>query len=245
MNPFRSQPTIRAASFILAAAGATIGLIDLAGAQQQPLQPILAPLQKSKTVYLDSAAPPDTIPVAQPDWDYFAWNTFVALNWQALEAVPNQYRGVPDLGKKFATAANSDLAVWETFKEKREVFNHPGTAQNPNAPRQLAWYSPVDYGPLRKGDKTPFKGTVAPPKGARVFHQNSGTSTPPDGLDETVEVQSQSLEQFYPDGKTPNPVFKSFLPVVTPRVWRGQPSALNPIAVRSGNGPGIPSFGSS
>lgn len=220
----RQSPSNRhaAAALMLAAAGAALGLIAPASAQQQPCPTQPGQLQPNRTVCLDTAAPPDTVPLVQPDWDYFAWNSFVALNWPALETVPDQYRGVPDLGKKFATAANSDLAVWETFKEKREVFNHPATKQNPYAPRNLRWYSPVDYGMLRKGDKTPLKGV-------RVLHQNSGASAPPDGLDETVEVQSQALEQFYPDGKTPNPVFKAVLPAVTPRVWRGPPSAKNPI----------------
>jgi hypothetical protein len=216
----RSRSTNRAALLILAAAATT--LIDAASAQQRPPQYVLAPLQQRGMLYLDIAAPPDTVAQTQPDWDYFAWNSFVALNWPALEVVPNQYRGVPNLGKKFATAANSDLGVWETFKEKREIFNHPATPQNPNAPRQLNWYSPIDYGLLRKGDRTPLKGV-------RVFHQNSGATTPANAFDETVEVQSQSLEQFYPDGKTPNPIFKSILPVVTPRVWRGPPSAKNPV----------------
>jgi hypothetical protein len=204
------QPIIRTAAWLIPLASATLGLVAVAAAQAP-----LAPLQKNQTVYLATPAPPDTIAVAQPDWDYFAWNSFVALNWPALEVVPNRYRGVPDLAKRFATAANSDLAVWETFKEKREIFNHPQTAG------QLTWYSPVDYGTLRKG-------TVSL-KGTRVLHQNAGASTPPNGLDETVEVQSQSLEAFYPDGKTVNPLQKAIPPVVTPRVWRGQPTAQNPI----------------
>ena len=132
-----------------------------------------------------------------------------------MEVAPNRFRGVPDLSKKFASAANSDLAVWETFKEKREIFNHPASAG------QLRWYSPIDYGILRQGN-------VSLPPGTRVFHQNSGATTPPNALDETVEVESQSLEKTYPDG-TPNPVLKTVLPVVTPRVWRGPPSAKNPI----------------
>jgi hypothetical protein len=207
MNPCRSLPIIRAAAW-LAAAGATLGLTAMSAAQQLP------PLQQKQTVYLQKQAAPDTIPVAQPDWDYFAWNSFVALNWPALEVVPNRARGIPDLSKEFATAANSDLVVWETFKEKREIFN-----QLPN-PGQLTWYSPIDYGPPRKGEVSVT---------GRVFHQNSGTSTPPNSLDETVEVQSQSLETTYPDGKTANPLFKAIPPVATPRVWRGQPSAMNPI----------------
>lgn len=222
-----------AACFILAAAGTTLGLSGMAAAQQPAAQQPAAqqqpgppqqppedlaplPLQKKQTVYLNSPAPPDTIPAAQPDWDYFAWNTFVALNWPALDVSASRARGVPNTAKSFVNAANSDLAVWETFKEKREIFNHPGSAGS------LVWNAPIDYGPLRKG-------TVSVPKGARVIHQNSGASTPPNALDETVEVQSQSLEIFYPDGKTKNPVYNAVGPVVTPRVWMGQPTAKNPI----------------
>jgi len=212
MDTTQARQIVRAsAGPLLIAAAVAMVCIGMAIGQQQ-----LAPLQKNRQVYLKTPAPPDTIPVAQPDWDYFAWNSFVAMNWPALEVVPNHYRGIPNTSKQFATAANSDLAVWETFKEKREVFNHPKTAG------QLLWYSPVDYGTLRQGNRS-----IAP--GNRVFHQNSGASQPPDGLDETIEVQSQALEQTYPDGKTPNPVFNAVPPVVTPRVWRGPPSAKNPI----------------
>jgi hypothetical protein len=215
MTSYRSLSIIRTVAWlILAAAAAMFGLTGMLEAQQQAADALLVQLQKNQVAYLDTPAAPDTIPIAQPDWDYFAWNTFIALNWPALEVVPHHYRGVPDLSKRFATAMNSDLAVWETFKEKREIFNHPKTAG------QLTWYSPVDYGTLRKG---------AVSLTGRVFHQNSGASTPPNGLDETIEVQSQALEPTYPDGKTPNPILKAIPPVATPRVWRGQPSAKNPI----------------
>jgi hypothetical protein len=209
MITYRSPSITRAPCFILGFAGAMLGLTGMASAQQPSLQ-------NNQTVYLQSPAPPDTIPQKQPDWDYFAWNTFIALNWPALEVVPNRARGVPDLSKDFATAANSDLGVWETFKEKREIFNQIG-----NNPGQLIWYSPVDYGPPRKA-------TGGLGVSGRVFHQNSGTSTPPNALDETVEVQSQAREPTLPDG-TPNPIIGKIPPVVTPRVWRGQPSAKNPI----------------
>ena len=212
----RALPILRAAAWsTVAAAGATLALIGMSAAQDQPPLALLAPLQNRATLYLDTPAVPDTIPVAQPDWDFFAWNTFVALNWPALEVAPSRFRGVPDLSKPFATAANSDLAVWETFKEKREIFNHPTN------PGQLIWYSPIDYGLLRKGN-------VSLPPGTRVIHQNSGATTPPNGLDETVEVKSQSLETTYPDG-TKNPVPAAIPPVVTPRVWQGQPGGKNPI----------------
>jgi hypothetical protein len=218
MKTCRSRPGIRASAWsVLAALGATFGLIGISAAQQQPACTPQQPLQAPGVLCLDTPAPPDTVPVAQPDWDVFAWNTFIALNWPALEVVPNSYRGVPDLSKLFATAASSDLAVWETFKEKREIFNQ---VDNPGG---LVWNSPVNYGPLRAGAVGPAV-TIQ----GRVIHQNSGVTMPPDGLDETVEVQSQSLEQTYPNG-TPNPILGASPPVATPRVWRGQPSAQNPI----------------
>jgi hypothetical protein len=223
MKTIRSRSSMRAcAGSVLAALGATFGLIGISAAQQQP--PVCTPqqaLQVPGVLCLDTPAPPDTVPRFQPDWDVFAWNTFIALNWPALEVVPNNVRGVPDLSKSFATAANSDLAVWETFKEKREIFNQ---IDNPAGPGGLVWNSPVNYGPLRAGAVGPASAV----QGRRVIHQNSGATQPPDGLDETVEVQSQSLEQTYPNG-TANPLLSAIPPVATPRVWRGQPGAKNPI----------------
>src|ERR1043165_5362271 len=220
MKTFRSRASIRASAWpVLAALGATFGLIGISAAQQPPACKPEQPLQMPGVLCLDTAAPPDTVPVAQPDWDVFAWNTFIALNWPALEVVPNNFRGVPDVSKSFATAANSDLAVWETFKEKREIFN-----QVDNNPGQLKWNSPVNYGPLRAGAVGPASAI----QGRRVIHQNSGATQPPDGLDETVEVQSQSLEQTYPNG-TAKPILSAGPPVATPPVWKGQPSQKNPI----------------
>lgn len=180
----------------------------------------LGPIQKPGTLYLATPALPDTVPVQQPDWDYFAWNSFIAMNWPALEAVPNHYRGVPNTsglpGTTFVNAPNDALTVWESFKEKREVFNHPMTAGT------LTWYSPVDYGTPRLASGVSVKTTH------RTFHQNTGTSQSPDGLDETIEVQSQALEPMLPDGTT-NPLLTAIPPVVTPRVWKGQPTKHNPI----------------
>ncbi len=179
------------------------------------------PLQKPGKLYLHTPALPDTIATkettADAQWSYFSWNSFIAMNWPALETTPDKYRGIPDTGNSFTSAANDDLTVWETIKEKREIFNHPTTAGS------LTWYSPIDYGKLRLANG------VTTTTSQRTFHQNSGTSASPDGFDETVEVQSESLEVFYPDSLTPNPLLKSALPVVTPRIWKGQPSALNPI----------------
>ena len=206
---------------------ATLGVIHAHGSGD------LYQLQQPGKLYLETPALPDTTPVHQPDFDYFAWNSFVALNWPALEQDPNQYRGVPntsdDPGTTFASAANDTLGVWETFKEKREIFNHPDTAG------ELKWYSPVDYGPVRlaKGETAAARGVGATLEvrgrtTMRTFHQNAGTTQTPDSLDETVEVQSQVLEQTLPDGSL-NPAYAVIPPVATPRVWRGPPSKQNPI----------------
>src|SRR6185436_17547894 len=90
---------------------------------------------------LDCAAPPTTFDVssffgtnptnttqAGPTFDSWAWASFAAFNWPA-KADANQptgyLRGIPDTtaGVSFTGAAATDTLVWETFKEKREVFN--------------------------------------------------------------------------------------------------------------------------
>lgn len=59
----------------------------------------------------------------QPAMATMAWNTFIAVNWPALDPnTHNNNRGIPDLSKSFATAQPGDLGVWETWKSKREVF---------------------------------------------------------------------------------------------------------------------------
>ena len=83
-------------------------------------------------------------------------------------------------------AANSDLAVWETFKEKREIFNHPATSRT-LTPRgtELVLADRLRTAAAKGSDV---------PRGMRVLLQNSGATTPPNALDETVEVKSQALE---------------------------------------------------
>lgn len=100
---------------------------------------------------LDCAAPPNTFsfqsyvppgntaaPAALgPTVDAWAWATFAAMNWPALTNTtdtadyPTGYvRGIPDTSTSasFIDATSTDVAVWETFKEKREVFNNIVTA---------------------------------------------------------------------------------------------------------------------
>ena len=85
---------------------------------------------------LSCMAPPNTFPTGGLNglanghaWDAWAWSSFAALNWPALKVPPSKIypsgyvRGIPDKNKSFATARSQDVAVWETFKEKRELFN--------------------------------------------------------------------------------------------------------------------------
>ncbi len=161
---------------------------------------------------LDQPAPPDTVARLQPDWDLFSWNTFVAMNWPAtLPQMKNKYqRGFPNIHEDFASYSCKDNScdehpvVWETYKEKREMFLHqdhrPQNAQctDPNDKSVIPdkWNSPFQYG----ADRTMY----GPAKFAT--------------LDETVQVSSEALE---PDSK--------FLhKAVVPRVFRGKPANFSP-----------------
>lgn len=162
---------------------------------------------------------PNTTPTGQPSWDYFAWNSFIAANWPALDPSANSnQRGFPDLKKNFATAKHDDLLVWETFKEKRELFqpffnpalkppNGPyydnGNNTTPAVPPG-PWNQAVNYGPLDPRTNKPYDFPVCasskerygpatrrlPQLGKLGIDGNSE----PDSLDETVEVGSEALE---------------------------------------------------
>ena len=177
---------------------------------------------------------PNTSPGAQPEWDYFAWNSFIAANWPALDPrVNNNQRGFPDLNQSFVNAAGTSLLTWETFKEKREVFFYPPTTNmNPGPWNQEPNYGPIPSTPLCSDSK----GKPAEPQ--RLFGQ--GGKLVFDSLDETVEVLSEALEQpaalcggftknpCSPTGTgTPNCSCVVGLPVA-PRVWKGSPTKPNP-----------------
>lgn len=180
------------------------------------------------TIDLEGIAPPNTNPRAQPDFDIFAWNSFIALNWPAI--VPTEdngfLRGIPDIKKSFANAGPTDLLVWETYKEKREIFNQTKKVGSRQVPTLLPWNAPVEYGILRPADTDIETFTPDPEQGImRIFHQGRKQLSPFNGLDETAEVGSEVLEATYPDG-TPNPVFGR---PVGPRVWKGVPSDSFPV----------------
>src|SRR5215213_4172073 len=186
------------------------------------------------TLQLGCPSFPNTSPTAQPQWDYFAWNSFAAANWPALDpAKNNNQRGFPDLNQRFVNAAGTSLLTWETFKEKREVFFYPPTTNVDPGP----WNQEPNYGPI---PSTPLcsdsQGKPAVP--TRLFGQ--GGKLVYDSLDETVEVLSEALEPpaALCGGFTKNPCSSTWtgtpncscvvgLPVA-PRVWTGSPTKPNP-----------------
>ena len=192
-----------------------------------------APACGSSTVLsLRCAAFPITDAVKQPDWDYFAWNSFIAANWPAIDpASNNEQRGFPDLTKSFASATSTDLLAWETYKEKREVFFYPpGTTTNPGPWNQAPNYGPVGGVPMCSDS------VGKSPNPRRFFGQ--GQKLTFDSLDETVEVASEALEtQAQLCSGVPNPMCGTSqqndcclvhgLPV-GPRVWKGSPVKANP-----------------
>ena len=186
------------------------------------------------TLQLGCPSFPNTTAAAQPQWDYFAWNSFIAANWPALDpAANNEQRGFPDLNQSFANAASNSLLVWETFKEKREVFFYPSTTnQDPGPWNQAPNYGPLDPPPLCSDSQ----GKPASPR--RLLGQ--GGKQVFDSLDETVEVLSEALEPpaSLCGGFTTNPCSQTGtgapdcscvvgLPVA-PRVWKGSPTKANP-----------------
>lgn len=128
---------------------------------------------------------PDSVTDAnQYAWDIFAWQTFIAMNWPAVEpSASNGYlRGFPDSTKTFIDAGNypNTPLVWETFKEKREMFKHDAKTMADAKPNP--WSSDFSYdgvSPLGAHSK-------------RVF-ATSKFST----LDETVQVQAEARESYY------------------------------------------------
>ncbi|HET9226137.1 MAG TPA: hypothetical protein VFR31_05690, partial [Thermoanaerobaculia bacterium] len=177
---------------------------------------------------------PNTTPTAQPQWDHFAWNSFVAANWPALDPTANNnQRGFPDLrNQTFAGAAHNSLLVWETFKEKREVFFYPTTTvQDPGPWNQAPNYGPIPPTPLCSDSQG------KPPVPTRFFGQ--GGKLVFDSLDETVEVLSEALEpaQSLCRGFVTNPCPTGVLQPdcrcvvgkpVAPRVWKGSPTKPDP-----------------
>ncbi|MEP1779862.1 hypothetical protein [Reichenbachiella sp.] len=175
---------------------------------------------------INGIAPPNTNPRAQPDFDIFAWNSFIALSWPAIipDTTNGFLRGIPDVNKTFAASKPGDLLVWETFKEKREIFNQ---TNGNNVPALFPWNFRTEYGPLRPAntDTLPNMKHSSLSGVTRVLAQARKQMTPFNTFDETAEVGSEVLETKYPNGNA-NPILHR---PVGPRVWKGVPSDSVPV----------------
>jgi len=172
--------------------------------------------------------PPNVQDNRQSDWDCLAWSSFAAVNWPAGER-----RGFPDLGPgvSFKTAANDAEAVWETFKEKREIFPPDGMPDKVwNSPQRF----PSELLPLRDADEGFCADVAAEDRlaAAGVTRHLISVNKLPQTLDETAEVASEALEsqQQLCLGHAPVSACASPNPPaccsvhgqrVGPRVWKG------------------------
>ncbi|HEV8239345.1 MAG TPA: hypothetical protein VGS57_08270 [Thermoanaerobaculia bacterium] len=156
-----------------------------------------------------SASPtpsPTPNPVAGPTFDSWAWSSFAAFNWPAQPDVgqPTGYlRGVPNTTASFVGAGPADVLVWETFKEKREVFNNTVGAYGDNV---AAGWQAITFSPDQEIDKN---GGEVPacsdedrqraaklPGGAhrRILQASKLAPALANTVDETAEVASPAQE---------------------------------------------------
>jgi len=182
--------------------------------------PVSGPCRESTTLpnqtspEIDCAAPPSTFESAPifantpaqtgPTFDSWAWASFAAMNWpaQASSSQPSGYlRGIPDTGKSFAAALPTDVLVWETFKEKREVFNSTVTAVSATTWQALTYPPDQEMEPAGSvpACSSSDMALMSDPKHRlRRVLQSSKLSpalgTGPNELDETAEVASPAQE---------------------------------------------------
>ncbi len=186
-------------------------------------------------VDLTSPAPPDTtgLPMTitannQYAWDAFAWQSFVAMNWPAITPTEDNgwLRGWPSraAGETFDNAGAAEMLVWETFKEKREVFYYGVDTMSEADPSP--WSADFNYGSQPSADDGGDH-----PKRLTANAKQTPPADTVDTLDETVEVKGEALESYYADIK-----FRNHTPTVA-RVFRGTQPDLG------GYGGGNPSPG--
>lgn len=160
------------------------------------------------------------------DYDLFAWNSFVALNWPALipTAENGFQRGFPDLTKSFVAVAPDDLLVWETLKEKREIFlADPFTGHITPNPQPTPWNAEPVYGPPNQ--QVPMCEGMAALDVAMERHIVLPVKVDTyDTEDETAEVASEARETDAVLCVGHEPDCGVSGSTVGPRVWRGQPN---------------------
>lgn len=176
--------------------------------------------------------PPDAVSGADNlkcHWDVFAWNSFAALNWPGNTALGK--RGLPSASTTFLmNKDNTAEAVWEAFKEKRELFQeNPSTHWNDivDGEEVKRFDTPANlwsrYGGYCSAEDQSRAGTASSgPFAADKFHNQ---------LDETAEVQSQALEPLSElcQGYSQDDCVIDNQSVVGPRVWMGDATTGRPL----------------
>jgi hypothetical protein len=114
------------------AAGAAIVLGAAAPPFPSSFPPSVPPATISGTVPYAVPLPADIQTPLQirPNFDYFSWQSFIALNWPALpgqRGVPNQ----PDNPSVFLTAKQGTPVVWGTYKDSFDLFGQGTTPASP------------------------------------------------------------------------------------------------------------------
>ena len=163
------------------------------------------------------------------DYDLFAWNSFIALNWPAIvpDASNGYKRGFPDTTQSFASAKPASLAVWETLKEKREIFlANPFTGDITPDPQVAPWNSAPEYGPAQHPVPLCADLEAADMKDMAmnreiVFAMKGNLY---DTEDETAEVASEARETNEVLCKGHPSSCDEHGAAVGPRVWKGQPN---------------------
>lgn len=114
------------------AAGAAIVLGAAAPPFPSSFPPSVPPAAISGTVPFAVPLPADIQNPLQirPNFDYFSWQSFIALNWPAMpgqRGVPNQ----PDNPSVFLTAKPGTPVVWGTYKDSFDLFGQGTTPPSP------------------------------------------------------------------------------------------------------------------
>lgn len=123
---------------------------------------------------VSSSIPTNPILIQDADADCFAWQEFIALNWQSQEGErgqPNSSKTAADFGTPSFTPT-----VWQTYKSNTEVFLH-------NAASPPAWNQPPPP-PVCSNQLS-----SAEIRGRHVLTMVNST---------TDEFNQESLEQAYP-----------------------------------------------
>jgi hypothetical protein len=110
----RTLPNLLLAGF----GGAGIAWLAYAQAPPAPPAPALSGTLPATVVVPVSVATPDQ---ARPFFDYFSWESFIALNWPNIagqNGVPNQ----PGNAALFQQTPNGAVLVWTTYKESFALF---------------------------------------------------------------------------------------------------------------------------